>query len=216
VHDNPLMRIAVFGATGRVGTRLIKEALARGYSVAAYARSPQKIAVVHPKLLIVQGGLEDKDKIEEAVKGADVVVSVMGPVGRQDKLIFSPAYESIVQAMKKHGVKRIIALGTPTIPDDNDGFSLIFWSLIVVVGFIIRKGHEDIRTVGTILRKSGLDWTLVRVPLLTNGRKRGRVTVGYFGNGVEWPWVSRADFVDFLLEQLTSNTYIGKAPAISN
>lgn len=214
--DNSQMRIVVFGATGRVGSMLVKEALARGHGVVAYVRSPQKIAIVHPKLSIVPGGLEEKDKIGEAIKGADAVISVMGPVGRQNKLIFAPAYENIIQAMKKHGVKRIIALGTPTIPDDKDGFSLIFWLLIVIVDLIIQKGGEDIRTVGTILRKSGLDWTLVRVPLLTNGPKRGHVAVGCFGNGVRWPWLSRGDFVDFLLRQLTDNAYIGKAPAISN
>lgn len=210
------MKIAVFGATGQVGNLLIKEALARGHEIIAYARSPKKIAINDRKLSIVAGGLEDADKIELAIAGADAVVSVMGPVGWQSRLIFAPGYENIIRAMKKRGVQRIIALGTPTVPDENDRFSFIFWFLIVVVGFLINKGHEDLRKAGMIVRESGLDWTLVRVPLMNNESARGNVTVGYFGNGVNWFRLSRADLVLFILEQLNSAEYFRKAPAISN
>ena len=118
--------------------------------------------------------------------------------------------------MKKNGVKRLIALGTPSIPSSMDRPSLVFGALIVIVGMIIHKGYEDIQRVGELIRESGLEWTLVRVPLLTNRPKRGKITVGHFGNGVWWPRLSREDFVDFLIQQLTDRSYIGKAPAISN
>lgn len=210
------MRIALFGSTGHVGQLFIQEALKEGHHVVAYARSPKKIAKTDPNLTIVTGDLSDSAKIDEAVMGADAVVSVLGPVGRQQKLIFAPAYQRIIAAMRKAGVKRFIALGTPSVPDSLDRPSLIFGALIVVVGMIIHKGYEDIQRVGELVRESGLDWTLVRVPLLTDGGKHTHLTIGHFGNGVWWPWISRINFVDFLLKQLTDTKYINKAPAISN
>jgi uncharacterized protein YbjT (DUF2867 family) len=210
------MKITVFGATGHVGALFIGDALKAGHEIVAYARKPEKIRMKNPKLSVAAGDLDDADAIEKAVAGSDAVVSVIGPVGRQDKLIFAPAYEKIITAMKKRGVKRLIALGTPSIPSSLDRPSLIFGALIVVVGMLIHKGYEDIQRVGELVRESGLDWTLARVPLLTNRPARGKITVGNFGNGVWWPRLSRADFSQFLLAQLTDRAYVGKAPAISN
>jgi uncharacterized protein YbjT (DUF2867 family) len=209
------MKIVVFGATGQVGSLLVNEALNVGHEVVAHVRNREKITP-RDKLSIVEGGLGDKEKIGEAIKGADAVISVIGPVGWQSKLIFAPGYENIISAMKKHGVRRIIALGTPTIPDLNDRFNLVFWFLIITVGFLINRGSEDLQKVGQILRNSGLDWTIVRAPLLNNKSAKGKITTGYFGNGVNWFRLSRADFVHFLLEQLNDTKFIGKAPAISN
>lgn len=209
------MRITVFGATGHVGTLFIARALAEGHSVTAYARSPQKITP-HERLTVVAGTLTEADKIDAAIQGADAVVSVMGPGGYQDTLIFAPAYRLIIASMKARGVKRLIALGTPTIRDKADKPTLVFETLIRVVRLIIHKGSEDIATVGTLVRESGLDWTLVRVPLLTKSVATGSVRTGAFGAPIWWPFITREDFVDFLMRQLTDRTYIHYAPAISN
>ena len=209
------MRVTVFGATGHVGQLFVEKALRAGHEVVAYARSPKKIRTQNPRLSVVVGALSDAVKLDEAVRGADRVVSVMGPLGWQDKFIFSPAYAAIVDAMKKSGVKRLIALGTPTFPDEHDRFHPVFWVLTVVVGTLLGKGREDLQRANEIIRGSGLEWTIVRVPLLTNQNSRN-ITVGYFGNGVNWFRLSREAFTDFLMRQLTETVYIGKAPAISN
>jgi len=193
----------------------MEKAIAEGHEVVAYVRNPKKIAP-RENVSVVVGELADAMRIEEAIRGSDAVISVIGPLGRQNKLIFAPAYENIIAAMKKHGVKRLVALGTPSIPSSMDRPSLVFGALIVVVGMILHRGYEDIQRVGELIRESGLEWTLVRVPLLTNRPARGKLTIGHFGNGVWWPRLSRADFADFLLKQLTDRTYINKAPAISN
>ncbi len=210
------MKITVFGATGHVGSLFVKEALQTGHEITAYVRSPKKLHTQGSKFSVVIGDLSDAEKIDQAIAGSDAVVSVIGPLGRQNKLIFAPAYKLIIHSMKKHGVKRLIALGTPSIPDANDRFNFIYWCLIVGVGFILHAGYTDMKNLGQEIRESGLDWTIVRVPLLTNRPKRGNVKIGYFGNGVTWFRLTRADFVDFLMKQLTDTTYVGKAPAISN
>ncbi|MBY0539381.1 SDR family oxidoreductase [Patescibacteria group bacterium] len=210
------MKVTVFGATGHVGNLFVEEALKAGHEIVAYVRNPKKMRIQNPKVSLVVGDLENAEKVEEAIKGSDAVVSVVGPLGRQDTLIFAPAYELIISSMKKNGVKRLIALGTPSVPDAHDRFNLIFWALTFGVGLIIHHGYTDMKTLGQDIRESGLEWTIVRVPLLTNRPKKGKVSVGYFGNGVTWFRLTRADFADFLVKQLTDKTYVGKAPAISN
>lgn len=210
------MRITVFGATGHVGNSFVKEALKAGHEVVAYVRNPKKLNILDVRLSSVVGELTNEAKISEAIKGSDAVVSVVGPLGRQDTLIFAPFYEHVIAAMKTHGVKRLIALGTPSVPDAHDRFNFIYWALTFGVGLIIHHGYTDMKTLGQDIRESGLDWTIVRVPLLTNQPKRGQIKVGYFGNGVTWFRLSRGDFVDFLIKQLTDRTYFGKAPGISN
>jgi uncharacterized protein YbjT (DUF2867 family) len=210
------MKVAVFGATGHVGNLFVELALNAGHEIVAYVRNPKKMRIQNPKISLVVGDLLNAEKIDEAIKGADAVVSVIGPLGRQDTLIFAPAYERIIDSMKKNGVKRLIALGTPSVPDAHDRFNFIFWALTFGVGLIIHHGYTDMKTLGQDIRESGLDWTIVRVPLLTNRPKKGNVKVGYFGAGVDWPRLTRADFADFLVKQLTDRTHVGKAPAISN
>lgn len=209
------MRIAVFGATGRVGSLFIKKALAARHSVVGYARA-HEVALADPRISVVLGELNDRDAIEKAVEGADVVVVLLGPVGYQDTFIFTPGYEQIIAAMKKHGVRRLLALGTPTNPDPTDRWNPIFWGMTLAVHWIIGKGHDDMKALGRLIAESGLDWTLVRVPLFTDGAAKGNVKTGAFGAGISWPFITREDIADFFMAQLTDRTYIGRSISISN
>lgn len=69
--------------------------------------------------------------------------------------------------------------------------------------------------VAAKVRASNLDWTIVRVPMLTDDPPTGKVRVGYVGKGTG-SRISRADMADFMLRQLADTTYWHKAPAISN
>jgi putative NADH-flavin reductase len=78
-----LKRITVFGATGETGKQVVEQALAAGYEVVAYARNPSKLNVSHEHLTVIQGELSDVALIETALKGADAVLSALGPKGDQ-------------------------------------------------------------------------------------------------------------------------------------
>jgi len=69
------MRITIFGATGGTGKQLVEQALAEGNEVVAFARKPSKLNIMDKNLTIVQGELTDEALIENAVKGADAVIS---------------------------------------------------------------------------------------------------------------------------------------------
>jgi putative NADH-flavin reductase len=106
------MRVTIFGATGKTGRMLTQLALVKGYEVIAYARNPAKLEIKDKQLEIVQGELHDQVAIEEAIKGSDAVISLLGPTGTSKGLPISRGMQMIVQSMKKHGVKRIILVIT--------------------------------------------------------------------------------------------------------
>jgi len=72
------LRVVVFGASGRVGSRITAEALARGHAVTGVSRDPQRIDIEHPNLTKVAGDVMDAASIATIVAGHDAVVSAIG------------------------------------------------------------------------------------------------------------------------------------------
>ena len=80
------LRILIYGATGKVGTHVVDEALARGHLVTAVSRDPSRITQQHENLNAVAGDLLDSDSIASLIKDKDVVVtSIRGIIGDDNK-----------------------------------------------------------------------------------------------------------------------------------
>ncbi|OBZ79697.1 hypothetical protein A0H81_00356 [Grifola frondosa] len=117
------------------------------------------------------------------MKDVHAVLSVLGPgLGHPSNTPLAHGYALIIEVMKKHDVKRLIALGTASITDEHDKFSLLFTLLINVVATFAHNAYKDIVAVGDTIRGQGdeLDWTIVRVGLLTHSEKKD-VVAGYVG-----------------------------------
>lgn len=211
------MNVAIFGGTGVTGLLVIQKALSAGHRVTAFARTPSKISIQHSNLSIVEGELTDIDKIESAVKGVDAVISVLGPTGKSKGLVISNGIKNIISAMQKHGVKRLIATATPSYKDKKDKFQFGFAFGVFMVKSLLKDTYQDIVETGEQIAKSQLDWTIVRLPMLSNNPPTGKLNVGYTGDGqVKLFSLSRADLADFLIQQLDDKTYLRQAPIISN
>lgn len=211
-----MARITVFGATGGTGKQLVEQALAAGYEVVAYARDPSKLDISHEHLTVVQGELSDQASIENAIRGADAVLSTLGPHGRSRDKPITQGIQNIIATMKKRGVRRLIIISTLSAKDPSDKPDLRTKAMVSLVRITMRGAYEDIVSVAEIVRASGLDWTIVRLALLNNRPKTGRVKVGYVGRREAGTKVSRADVADFMLKQIDDRRYLRQAPAISN
>jgi putative NADH-flavin reductase len=210
------MRLTVFGATGRAGRLLIEQALASGYNVVAYARDPSKLDTKDEHLTVVQGELTDQMLIENAVKGADAVISVLGPRGDSKNKPLTEGMKNIIAAMKKHGVRRLIISSTISAKDSNDLPEFRARTLVNLVKLTMHAAYEEIVSVAETVRASDLDWTIVRLTLLNDKPKSEKVRAGYLGRREVGTWVSRADVADFMLKQVEDTKYLRQAPAISN
>jgi hypothetical protein len=109
------MRIALIGATGRIGSRILAEALARGHAVTAISRHPEKLPA-HERVSPIKLDLLDVDALAAALKGHDAVISAYGPGADyvNDPGVFDMyvrAHTAQIAAVKASGVKRLLAVG---------------------------------------------------------------------------------------------------------
>ena len=210
------MKITVFGATGGTGRQLVEQTLAAGNEVVAYVRNPSKLNIENEHLTVVQGELTDEELIEKAVKRVDAVISLLGPRGGSKNKPLTHGMQNIIAAMKKQGVRRLIISSTLSAKDPNDKRTLRVKFSVNLVKLTMHAAYEDIVSVAETVRNSDLAWTIVRLNLLNNKPKSGKVKVGYVGSGELGTWISRADIADFMLNQIQDTKYVQQAPAISN
>ena len=203
-----MKKITVFGATGGTGKQLVKQALAAGYEVVAYARNPSKLNISHEHLTVVQGELSDQALIESAIKGTDAVLSTLGPHGRSKNKPITQGMQNIIAIMKKHGVRRLIITSTLSAKDPNDKPDLRTKGMVNLVKITMHGAYEDIVSVAETVRASDLDWTIVRLALLNNKPKTGKVKTSYIGRGEVGTRISRADIADFMLKQVEHMEYL--------
>lgn len=209
------MRVTIFGATGRTGQHLVEQALAAGHDVTILARDPSKVKIAHEHLHVLQGNVQDAALVDRAVSGADAVISVLGPTHNKPTFEISAGTDNIVAALQKGGVRRLIVSAGAAVGDPNDAPNLFNHLIRILLKLAARYVYEDMVGVVAKARASDLDWTVVRVPMLTDDPRTGKIRIGYVGKGVG-SRINRADMADFMLRQLTDNAYLHKAPAISN
>ena len=124
--------------------------------------------------------------------------------------------QNIILAMQKHNVRRLIISSTLSLSDPEDLPDFKSRILINLFKIINNAAYEEIINVGKVVQSSNLDWTIIRLPLLNNNTKSGKVKVGYLGRNEVGLKISLADIADFMLKQLQDTKYIRKAPAINN
>jgi len=197
--ENTLKRIVVFGATGKTGKLIVEQALVSGNEVVAFVRNPSKLSIVNEHLSVTKGELSDAASIEHAVAGANAVISVLGPRGGSKNQPLTQGMQNIVAAMKKQGVRRLIIISTLSAKDPADKPEFRARFLVGLIKLTMHNAYKDIVGVAQMVRMSDLDWTIVRLTLLSNKPKSGEVKVGYVGSGQVGTRVSRADVADFLL-----------------
>ena len=209
------MRISIFGGTGDTGLLVVKQALAEGYTVVAYARTPSKLPR-HDRLCTLEGQLGDIEKVSAAVAGSDAVLSLLGPGTKSaDVPPIVTGTRNIVAAMREHGVRRLVATGTPSISDPADDSDWKVGLLVKLIKTFQAPAYKALVEVGQIVRESELDWTLVRFPFLTNGPAADRINARNVGQkgGLR---LSRVNAAAFVLQQATGTAYLHKAPFISD
>jgi len=210
------IKIAVFGPSGGTGKQIVEQALASGYDVVAYARNPSKLNISYEHLTVIQGELSDAALIETAVKGVDAVLSALGPRGSSKDKPLTQGIQNIIAAMKNQGVHRLIMTSTLSAKDAKDKPDFRTRAMVNLVKTTMHAAYEDIVSVAETVRASDLDWTIVRLAILNNKPKSGKVKVGYVGSGEVGTQIRRADIADFMLKQIENTKYLRQAPAISN
>jgi len=204
------MSLLIFGAAGRTGQELVKQALLQGYKVTAFVRNPAKLQVQHEDLSVIQGDVINAGLIQSALAGNDVVISTLGAASpfKLDQSV-TTGITNIVKAMEGAGVKRLIYMSAINVKESRSSAGPLIRILAPVLLRTENAGHEAREQ---IIRQSKLDWTLVRAGGLTNGPHTAIYRSGenIRAKGIAAS-ISRADIADYLLKQVTDTDYVRKA-----
>jgi putative NADH-flavin reductase len=223
------MKLTVIAATGGVGRQLLSQALDAGHDVTAVVRNPAKVPpeLRHARIVTADLASPEPAVLEAAIAGTDAVVSGLGPASTSDAGIASRGTAAIAAAMKVTGARRLIVVSAcpvGTVPsrlrpdpprhDPGDGFFMRHLG----APFAKRafgKVYVDLAAMEDLLAESGLDWTVIRPPRLTNKPLTGRYRAAT-GQNVRGGWlIPRADVAHLMLAALDRPQTIGKVIGIA-
>jgi putative NADH-flavin reductase len=212
------MKIALFGASGRTGNLLTERALAGGHTVSALLRRPAEFPF-RDRVRVVSGDAFDSRAIAETLEGADVVLSALGARSLGNEAVLERAVPLIVAAMQAHGPRRIVTLGSAGALDSSlDKQSALRRFVVekIVYRTVLKWPVASQRAQWAALSASGLDWTMVMPPMLTNGRATGRYRVDGDALPRNGSKIARADVADFMMQQIASREWARRGVYIAD
>jgi putative NADH-flavin reductase len=159
------MRLLVLGATGHTGLQIIDLALSRSHKVTAFVRSPEKVARRHSLLTVVPGDPRNVDQLANALRGHDAVLSAIGvrpPTAFRPHRVVRECAAATVAAMSRTGVQRLALVSAAVIfPLKGLKYSFFRW--------LLKHIARDLSAAEDTVRRTSLEWTILRPPRLTNG-----------------------------------------------
>lgn len=207
--------IAIFGGSGQTGNLVLEKVLKAGYKVKALARNPDKVKINNSNLTVIQGDVLDADDVRKTVEDTDLVLSLFGHVKGSPQWLQTKGTENIVDAMKHTGVEKIISLSGGGLPfPEKDKPKLADKMIRFIMKVAVPKILKDAILHAEILRKSNLNWMIVRGPRLTNEKPMNKYRVGWVGVNASTK-ISRADLADFIVKQIESDEFIHQMPFVS-
>jgi len=209
--------LVVIGASRGIGRACVTTALSRDARVRAVARKPEALRLEHPDLETFAADATDAEALAPALVGADAVLLTLGvPLNTQTVLrpvhLFSEATAAVIAAMGTAGCRRLLAVTGFGTSESREAVTVLEG---VAFQGIMGRVYDDKTRQEALIRESGLDWTIARPVILTNGRSEGRYKVltrpETWRNGL----IPRAEVAHFLIGAALDGTYIGDAPVLA-
>ncbi|MBN2761614.1 MAG: NAD(P)H-binding protein [Bacteroidales bacterium] len=205
------MKIVVFGASGKTGSLLVDEALTSGHDVIAYVRKPESVKSDHPNIKVVAGYLNEKDKLKSVISGSDGCISTLGGASltKHSREIIE-GIDNIVTIMEEEKVMRFIYLSSFGAGDSRKYMPQP--ARFFIADLLLHVPLADHNTNENRIKKSQLNWTIVRPGGLTNGAKTDNLKHGCEMTKIKGSSsISRANLAAFLLDQVSNNDYANKS-----
>lgn len=204
------MNLCVFGGSGRTGKTLVRQAIERGHAVTAFCRTESSHAAFPFGVKLVWGSLHRREDVDKAIAGADAVVCLYGQRPASTHVFCSEVTAAIIGSMKASGVKRLLCV-TGAMIGEYPGRRSPF---IRLMKWLFQKQQPEIAAdreqQEVVITQSGLAWTVVKPPRLTEGRRRGRYRAGEDLGVNAFSRISREDLGAFILDELGTDEHVGK------
>ena len=213
------MKVCIVGASGKLGRYMVQHCLDRGYEVVGVCRekSAHKLDPFKDQITVITGRTNDRDVIKQAVEGCDGVLTVLAPWG-MDK--YSSGTAQAVLDYSRPDARLIFSCGWHISMDGKDVYSRRFKTLVWFLTWItwlvrvvdLRDQVEATRRIFASEKR----WTVVRGSDLEEGESEGLpVWSEHIGDPIlESNMTRRIDFALFMVDALTNDELVHKAPAI--
>lgn len=206
------MKIALFGASGRIGRRILSEALGRGHQVTAILRNPTRLIFEHQRLKVVRGNVLDRHAIAAAVVGHDAVISAVGAGSDSRPEMLIECARALLDGISRAGVRRLVVVGgsgslevapglqfvdSPDFPEARKPFSLAHCKALAVYR-----------------NETTLDWTYVSPPAqIEPGIRTGIYRIGgdqLIRDETGQSFISMEDYAVAILDEIEKPSFIRK------
>jgi putative NADH-flavin reductase len=200
------MKLTVFGASGATGSQVISQGLDAGHKIVAVVRDPARLPVSHRNLTVLTADVMRPEAIVDAVAGRDAIISALGHSRRRQerksasRTLCADTARSITEAMMKAGARRLVVVsGNGPYADEGDGPLLRYVAKPVLGRTVFKDVWADFVAMEEVIGASGLDWTVLRPPRLTDKPLTGRYRTRQGLNVRHGLQVSRADVAHLAL-----------------
>ena len=216
------MKILLLGASGRTGKLVVDEALQRGHELNCLVRDPQKIKSVHERLKVFQGSPEKKSDLEASIKNCEAIINVLNVSRNSDfpwsklrtpPMFLSDVIKNVIELAENHNAKRIVvcsAWGAAETKND-----LPAWFRWLIDNSNIGYTYRDHERQEKLIMKSNLPWTIVRPVGLTNFKKYQEIVESFNNKPKPRMTVNRISLAKYLVEAISIESLVYKAPVIS-
>ncbi|HET9111644.1 MAG TPA: NAD(P)-dependent oxidoreductase [Ktedonobacterales bacterium] len=192
------MKIVLFGASGRIGQRIAREALDRGHEVTAVVRDPSRMPLTHERLTTVKGDARVADDVAHVAAGHDIVASAIGPSPDQPLEAPSEAARALIAGTRRAGVLRLIVVGGGGSLEAPSGQAVLDTPEFPAAW---RPGALAQRDALEVYRaEAALDWTYLSPPMFIEpGERTGHYRAGGEQLVVDAHGSSRISMEDFAI-----------------
>ena len=195
------MNVALYGSTGKAGSRILKELVSRGHRVTAIARNPAKLQGV-VGVSAKKDDLSDSSTTAEAIRGADTVISAYGPPPDNTEELVAVT-QRLVDAVKGAGNARLLVVGGAGGLNVAPGVTLIDSGYLPDAYKPIAESHQRALNV---LRASDIDWTyLAPAAFFEPGERTGKFRLGkdeLIANDKQESRISMEDYAIALVDEV--------------
>jgi uncharacterized protein len=195
-----MAHIALIGASGNVGSRILKELSDRGHQITATARHPENIPTL-PGVVAKKADASDKKSLVDAIKGHDAVITAVHFIGSEPHLL--------IDAVRASGVKRYLVVG---------GAGSLFVApgqlLVDLPNFppqYFEEASKGVEFLDVLKKANDLDWTFLSPPaLLVPGERTGKFRLGddYLLTGDKGSTISLEDYAIAMVDEIESPKHI--------
>ena len=170
------MKIALFGASGTIGRRILQEALARGHKITAIVRDPSRLDLSHERLAVEKGDVLDPASVAASVAGHDVVISAIGPGRNGAPRVIVDAAHALIEGLTRAGVRRLMVVGGAGSLEIAPGLQVVDSPNFPAQIKPTALAHRD--ALG-VYRAANLDWTYISpAATIAPGERTGRYRTG--------------------------------------